>query len=221
MAHDWKMKRKPLVKICGITNFDDGFYSAQKGAHFLGFIFCNKSPRNISPDSAEYIIKKIKLEMDSPPFFTGVFVNEEIPVITGIIKKCSINFVQLHGNEDLQYTKDLRKAIVEDIKIIKAFRADDSNSLNEMYNFNSDFVLADSYKDGHFGGTGETFNWDLLKKFNLMDRLFLAGGLNPDNIIEAMNSLTPYSFDLSSGLEKEPGLKDRLKIDLFFKNYNS
>lgn len=191
------------VKICGITNYNDAKTSVDYGADLLGFIFYEKSPRYISPAAAKEIVRRL------PPliFRVGVFVNESREVITRIMEDCALDIIQFHGDE-----------MPEDIqgypfRIIKAIRIMNESSLDKMDEFKAGMYLLDAYSDEKYGGSGSTFPWDVAIKAKEKGIVILSGGLNPENIQDAVEIIKPYGVDASSGVESLPGKKDphRLK----------
>jgi phosphoribosylanthranilate isomerase len=197
------------VKICGITNLEDAQAAVQAGADALGFIFFAQSPRNVSPEMARRIIEKM------PPFVAkvGVFVNESLEKILQIVKETGIDTVQLHGDESPQLCEKVAR---ENLKVIKAFRIKDQNSLTPLKEFRAAAFLLDSYVPGQLGGTGAKFNWDLaVQASGLGTPIILAGGLVPENVRDAISKVAPYGVDVSSGVESAPGRKDHAKVRAF------
>jgi phosphoribosylanthranilate isomerase len=196
------------VKICGITNYVDAALAARFGADALGFIFA-PSPRNILPEEARDIIKKL------PPFVktVAVFVNEDEKVMKEIIEYCGIDIVQLHGDE----LPGLCNIFMP--HTIKAFRIKDESVLEDMSSYVNSVkaFLLDTYSDKKAGGTGKVFNWDIAKKIKELNMpVILAGGLSPVNIEEAVKKVRPYAVDINSGIESSPGKKDHgLMMELF------
>ena len=198
------------VKVCGITNLHDALLCEKEGANALGFIFYRQSKRYISPDEAERIIKKLS-------FFTtkvGVFVNEDISVINQIIEKTKINVVQLHGDEDEDYCMEIEFPVIKSFRIKENF---DFESINKYKNVD---YLFDAYSEDNFGGTGKTFNWELIPT-EIKNKIILSGGISEKNIEKIFRDITPSAVDLSSSLESEPGKKDKEKVKFFFKKFNS
>lgn len=190
------------VKFCGITRLEDALDSARLGVHAIGFVFVKKSPRYITPKKVCNIITQL------PPLVlrVGVFMDENIDEIKKIISLSKIDIVQLHGQESPQFCKKLKKTT----RIIKALRVKDREILNLIpkYKF-VDAILLDSYDAKNLGGSGKTFDWDIARearKFNIP--VILSGGLNPDNVKEAIREVNPYAVDVSSGIEHVPGIKD-------------
>jgi phosphoribosylanthranilate isomerase len=203
----------PVIKICGITNFDDAKLAEKYGADIIGFIFA-ESKRKIELKVAIKISAKLK-----NVYKAGVFVNEKPEKINTLIKKLNLDFVQLCGNEKIKDIKSIKQA-----KVIKAIRVKDKKMLLKAIKKYAKYIYAfllDNYKKGKYGGTGEKFNWnfiEIMKKFN--KPYFVAGGLNPENIGELLIKYKPYGIDISSGVEEKPGKKSPEKIKNLFKNIN-
>lgn len=196
------------VKVCGITNIDDAKVCVDCGTDALGFIFYEKSKRNIEPGKAKKII-------DTLPFFVfkvGVFVNEDAEKVNQIAKELKLNAVQLHGEEDLDYCKKIN------YPVIKAIRVDEKVNQN-LEKYSNYTILLDSKDEKEYGGTGQKFNWDLIPE-SLRNKIILAGGVSEENIAEIHNIISPQAVDLSSSLEKEPGIKDHEKVKSFFRKFN-
>ncbi len=197
------------IKICGITTLEDALLATQLGADALGFVF-SQSPRHISPEKAHDIVCQL------PPFINtvGVFANEPLRKIVETLDSCSIDVVQLHGDESQKYCQELKEF---NKKIIKAIRVRDELSLLELLSFDVDAYLFDSYSKEAYGGTGKTFDWELLKGKAFSKPIILSGGLDSTNVAEAIQFFQPYAVDASSRLEKEPGFKDPNKVKAFIK----
>ena len=195
------------IKICGITNLDDGLEAIAAGVDALGFVFVPNTPRYITPSQAKLVIKQL------PPFITnvGLFVDSEIDEIEDIVNHCKLDAVQLHGNE----SPEMCSQISLQTKVIKSFHVKKELQVlrNEIANYRVDAYLLDTFIKGKAGGTGQTFDWRIAE--GLSQRIILAGGLTPDNIGTAIAQLQPYGVDVSSGVEKSPGKKDTNKIYSF------
>ncbi len=196
------------IKICGITHLDDAWSAIEAGAHALGFIFYEKSPRYVSLRIASNICTAL------PPFISrvGVFVNELEYVIEKAIAECGLDTLQFHGDEPPGFCQKFTP------KAIKAFRIKDSGDLRQMADYDVDAWLLDTYSPQASGGTGETFDWKLALKARKMGRpIILSGGLTPKNVADAIKVVEPYGVDVSSGVELSPGKKDTAKIKAFCK----
>jgi len=200
------------VKICGITNKDDAFKAIKFGADALGFNFYKKSPRYVSPSRARNIISIL------PPFVSivGVFVDEKVGAIRDIAGFCGLNVVQLHGDEDHHFCHRLKRYQV--LRIIKGFRVTDAFDFEAAKKYDVDAYLFDAYQEGAFGGTGKVFNWELLKRTDIHKPVILSGGLTPENVLEAVQTVKPFAVDVSSGVETSPGVKDHHKLQTFILN---
>ncbi|MBI5185263.1 MAG: phosphoribosylanthranilate isomerase [Nitrospinae bacterium] len=203
-------KNRPRVKICGITNLVDAEEAVQCGADALGFVFHKASPRYISPADAGAIVKRL------PPFvnMAGVFVNVAPREALETARIALIDTVQFHGDE----APDSCMEVMESgYKVLKAVRVKDRESLHALsgYSFVNG-ILLDSYSREVYGGSGEKFDWTLAREAGKFGRIILAGGLNPGNVAEAIREAEPYGVDVSSGVEKSPGIKDHGKLRDFF-----
>jgi len=192
------------IKMCGTTNPEDALAAVRAGVDGLGFIFVDKSPRNVEPDTARSITRLL------PPFIhaVGVFVDRPVHEVVELVNHCRLTHIQLHGHEDFSYCKELERK--GNRTLIKAFRVGPDTTATEFTDFD-DVVqgfLLDTYKKGVAGGTGDTFDWTIIRRLHLKRPLILAGGLNPDNVREAIASVRPYAIDINSGVEKAPGIKD-------------
>jgi phosphoribosylanthranilate isomerase len=194
------------VKICGITSVADAEAAVQAGADALGLMFYPGSPRYISLETAQDIARHL------PPYVirTGVFVDANPSDVFAAIQRCHLNLLQFHGSETPEFCLQFG------IMTMKAFRIENADSLVPMSAYYTDAFLLDSHVKGELGGTGETFNWDLAveaKKFG--KPIFLAGGLTPENVAEAVRKVAPLGVDVSSGVEKSRGIKDAKKMQDF------
>ena len=195
------------IKICGITNIEDALFAVEAGADALGFVFYEKSPRCVSPQQAQKIVAEL------PPFVTtvGLFVNEPIPHIRRVMAAARLDVVQLHGDEQPE------DCLIEPLRVIKALRVKDATSLEGAARYQVSALLLDAWSDEAYGGTGEQFDWQLVKQLTANRPLVLAGGLNPDNIATAVREVQPYAVDVSSGVEQKPGKKDHQKVAEFIR----
>lgn len=188
------------IKICGITNTEDATWVANLGADYLGVVFAKDSTRKISLEKAREILETLPLYIEK----VGLFVNEDAKIIDKVLSSCKLDILQFHGEESPDYCQQFKGRA----KIIKAFRIKDEASLNLISQYDVDFYLLDSFVEGEQGGTGQSFNWDLALRAKEFGRpIFLAGGLNPENVVEAIKKVQPYAVDVSSGVEASPRRK--------------
>ncbi|MBI5885932.1 MAG: phosphoribosylanthranilate isomerase [Deltaproteobacteria bacterium] len=199
------------VKICGITNPADARSAVEAGADALGFVFWPKSPRNITPAAAAAIIKGL------PPFVltVGVFVNEEVERIRQTTAQAGLSCVQLHGDETPARAVEVADRAC--LRVIKAFRVAEGFDIISLDAYQVQACLLDAYKPGVPGGTGETFDWATAVEAAKRKRIILSGGLTPDNVGQAVETVRPYAVDVSSGVEAAPGKKDADKVRRFIK----
>jgi phosphoribosylanthranilate isomerase len=195
------------VKICGITNVEDAIQAVEAGADALGFVFYEKSPRCVTPSQVQKIIAEL------PPFVTtvGLFVNEEIPQVRRIMTGARLDVVQLHGDEAPE------DCIIEPLRVIKALRVKNAASLKGTDRYQVSALLLDAWSDKGYGGTGEQFDWQLVRQLTANRPLILAGGLSPANVAIAVQEVRPYAVDVSSGVEVEPGKKDHQQVAEFIR----
>jgi phosphoribosylanthranilate isomerase len=208
------MRRKmaTIVKICGITNPADALAAAEAGADALGLMFYHASPRNVSLQAAAEIAREL------PPFImkVGVFVNPEEETVMRAITECGLNLLQFHGEETPEFCR------LFPVMAIKAFRIRDAESLKALPEYDTQAWLLDAFAPDKKGGTGATFNWDLAIEAGKLGRpIFLAGGLTPENVAEAVRKVRPYGVDVSSGVEASPGRKDHEKVRRFVREAKS
>lgn len=195
------------IKICGLTRLQDIEYVNEARPDYIGFVFA-ESRRQVGYETAARLRKKLSGRIKA----VGVFVNEEQPSILQLCENGVIDLIQLHGDEDNQYILALKsKLAIRGITspVIKAARVRDAGQTVMARQFDSDFILLDTYSDKAYGGTGKAFDWQLCK--NAGRPFFLAGGINCGNAAEAIKTAKPYCLDVSSGVENG-GFKDREKI---------
>ena len=199
-----------LVKICGITNLADARAAVDAGADALGFNFYRPSPRYISPPEARKIIDQLPHSV----LKVGVFVNEGFHSLMDITAEAGLTAVQLHGDESPEYCHELAGTYV-----IKAFGAGDNLQV-EAYNV--DAIMLDTKDDLLHGGTGRTFDWSIAQRTNQsVPKLFLAGGLSPENVAEAIATVRPYAVDACSSLEERLGKKNHDRVNAFVRAVRS
>ncbi|RUM31159.1 MAG: phosphoribosylanthranilate isomerase [Aquifex sp.] len=200
------------VKICGITNPEDALFSVNSGADYIGVITYKKSPRYVSKEKRLEILNAVK---DYPVKKVAVVVNESYEFIKELLDE-GFDLIQLHGDEDISLAK---KVGME--RVIKVFRVKDTVPSVEEWE-DAYAILLDTYSKNLYGGTGKTFNWEIASK--LVEegyKIFLSGGLKPENVERAIKQVKPYAVDVSSGVEREKGKKDYTKVEEFIKTAKS
>jgi phosphoribosylanthranilate isomerase len=195
-----------FIKICGITNINDARFALDMSADALGFIFA-ESPRKISPKTAQTIIS----QLPSNRLYIGVFVNHTSENIIKIKNYCGLDTVQIHDD-----ITDMDQ-IYKDMRIIKGVRVKPDNPIPQL-NHPNIIMLLDTYAKSSHGGTGKTFDWQKAIDIAKQQPIILAGGLTPDNVSSAIETVRPLAVDVSSGVEKSKGLKDHKKISAFIEN---
>ena len=194
------------VKICGLTSVADARLATEAGADMIGLMFYDGSPRHIPLATAVDISRALS------PFVlrVGVFVNPEEAQVVEAIAACGLNLLQFHGDETSDFCTQFG------LMSVKALRVRDAESLKQLENFNTDAFLLDAYSKSGLGGTGEKFNWDLAVAAQKNGKpIFLAGGLTPENVGDAVKQVRPFAVDVSSGVEFAPGKKDAGKVIAF------
>ena len=201
-----------IVKICGIKEENTLLCCEQNNVEFFGMIFYTKSPRNISIENAS-LLQKISKDLNING--VGVFVDKNIDELEEIIKLIDLKFIQLHGSEDILYIKNLKKT---GVKIIKSISISNKNDLDKMRIYKDvDYFLFDykPLKNELPGGNAKSFDWEILKNVKTNTPWFLSGGINSKNIGQILQDVNPFGVDLSSGVEKELGIKDNHIINNF------
>ncbi|HUO34873.1 MAG TPA: phosphoribosylanthranilate isomerase [Candidatus Acidoferrum sp.] len=196
---------KVRTKICGITNAADARRAVAEGAEFLGFNFYEKSPRYIRPGAAERIARSLPARVKK----AGVFVNESEETIARIARRVGLDFIQLHGEESPAFVARIRRVA----PVIKAVRVRPGFRTAELRKYaNAAAVLLDGFDSRRHGGTGKTFDWRIAKRAGRGRRIFLAGGLTPENVGEAVRAVHPFAVDVCSGVESRPGKKSAARM---------
>lgn len=203
---------KIRIKVCGITRLQDALHAIEAGVDALGFIFHGQSPRYIDPEEARLIIDSL------PPFIStvGVFVDKKRSEAEEIIDYCGLEYVQLHGMESPKYCERLLR-VASPCHLIKAFRVGPRTTAEEFapYVPYVKAFLLDTYDRELAGGTGRSFDWSIIAGLGLARPFILAGGLNPDNVANAVRAAGPSFLDVNSGVEERPGVKDHHLISEF------
>lgn len=201
----------PKVKICGITRMQDAELAVSLGAWAIGMIFYEPSPRRCSLEQAQAISQALRRKVQ----LVGVFVNESLPRIADIAEQLQLSIVQLHGDEGPSFCAEVARRT--GAKVCKAAQISGVGDLNDLARFHVDYHLLDAKGDGTLrGGTGSTFDWELLRQRRSRVPLILSGGLVPENIAHAIATAHPFAVDVASGVEQAPGLKDEAKMKAFF-----
>ena len=199
------------VKICGITSYKDAEIAVNYGASAIGMIFYQDSPRYIYPEKVGEWISAVPSKLKK----VGVFVNEKGKNIKTIVEKLNLDYIQLHGDESPEYCNKMIRPV------IKAFRVGVGFDPNIIDNFQVHAFLFDTYQKGKPGGTGASFQWDLISGLKTDTPIILSGGLNSGNIINGIKTVQPSAIDVNSGVELELGVKDKVKVKKLFNTINN
>jgi phosphoribosylanthranilate isomerase len=196
-----------LVKICGITNLEDALAAIAAGADALGFNFYKPSPRYISPQAAREIIEQLPQTL----LTVGVFVNEQPQAVRAIAHEAGLRALQLHGDESPEYCHELA-----DYYVIKTFAVSDGFDVQVSYAYRVEAIMFDTKHNSLRGGTGEVFDWSVAQQVrSVIPKLFLAGGLSPENVQNAVEIVRPFAVDACSALEDRPGKKNHERMRVF------
>ena len=198
-----------FIKICGITNLDDARAAVAAGADALGFNFYKPSPRYIAPPAAHEIIAALPWSV----LGVGVFVNEESAnAVAEIAGEAGVKAVQLHGDESPSYCREL----TAHAQVIKTFVVGDTFDLEALNAYSVDAIMLDTRDTRLRGGTGRTFDWSIAQFVaQSVPKLFLAGGLSPENVAKAIETVRPFAVDACSSLEETPGVKNHERMRAF------
>ena len=198
-----------LVKICGITNLNDALAAILAGADALGFNFYKPSPRYITPQAAREIIE----QLPDSVFTVGVFVNEDSPqAVMNIANEAKIKALQLHGDESPEYCRELAANTL----VIKTLAVSENFNPQTAQTYQVDAIMLDTRDNRLRGGTGRVFDWSIAQQVSqIVPKLYLAGGLSPENVEEAINQVRPYAVDACSSLEERPGSKNHERMRAF------
>jgi phosphoribosylanthranilate isomerase len=196
-----------VVKICGITNLEDALAAVAAGADALGFNFYNLSPRYITPPQAREIIEQLPESL----LTVGVFVNEETETVRAIANEAGLQALQLHGDESAEYCRQLA-----DYYVIKTFAVSDAIDIQALAPYNVEAIMLDTKHNHLRGGTGQVFDWSVAQRVApTIPKLFLAGGLSPENVENAVKIVRPFAVDACSALEDSPGKKNGERMRVF------
>ena len=197
------------VKVCGMTNLADAEHAATHGAWAIGMIHHPDSPRYVEPEIAEEIGAALKRRCE----IAGVFVNSTLEEVIDAAERENLTLLQFHGEEGPSFCVEAGRRT--GAKVIKAMRVTSAADVQAAETFRTDFHLFDAYWHGIHGGTGQSFDWDLVATRRSKVPMILAGGLNAENVAEAIDLVKPYALDVVSGVEAEPGRKDPAKVVAF------
>ena len=203
------------VKFCGITNLDDAAEAVRLGAWAVGLIHFHGSPRNVDPGAATEIAAAFRRKCE----VVGVFVNPTLDEVARAVEDEGLTMVQLNGNEGSSFCAEVKRRT--GLKVAKAIHVASAADVHGAEAFRTDFHLFDRRAKGAWGGTGEAFDWELLRDHRSEVPAILAGGLRPENVAEAVAIARPYAVDVASGVELEPGRKDHAAMSAFFEAANS
>ncbi len=197
------------IKVCGLTNLLDALECVRLGVDYLGFVFA-KSPRHADP----VVVKQIRKDLGDSVRMVGVFTEESDEVLE-IANSCGLDYVQLHGEQSEDFAKQIGSE-----RVIRVLRVSDLESLSAIHKYQSaEYYLFDTYAKKIQGGTGTAWDWNLFTGLDFPDKqIILAGGINADNVCDAINTVHPYAIDISSGVESAPGKKDYEKLERLVHN---
>jgi phosphoribosylanthranilate isomerase len=204
------------VKICGITTLEDARFCAAAGANYLGFIQHRESPRYVDPKHVEKIGEWVH-----GPQPVGVFVNTPPDEVNRIADTAGFALVQLHGDESPEECRAIERPVVKAFRVKHDASVEHLRRLIAPYEDAIDYLLLDTYHTDLWGGTGESFNWRVARDLSSELPLFLAGGIDADNVERAVESIRPYAVDLSSSVESSPGAKSFDKLEKFFDRFQA
>ena len=208
------MGSAPRIKLCGITSLDDARLAVDAGAWAIGCILWPQSPRACDPAEAARIVIALRRRAH----VCGVFVNPHLDEVTELVDALGLTMVQLHGDEGPAFCSEVARRT--GAKIIKAAAVRTQADVQALESFHTDFHMLDAYRPGLRGGTGETFDWELVRARRSSTPLILSGGLRPDNVGEAIAAVHPFGVDSASGTEAAPGVKDPAKVQAFVQAVN-
>lgn len=201
------MKAPYFIKICGITNIDDAQMAVDAGATAIGINFYPKSKRYVTPEQAKNIADHVRGKIA----IVGIFVNEPMDSVKKIAAHVKLHYCQFHGDEPPEVVNKFPNAI-------KSFRVNDAHHTVQFSDYQCSSFLLDTYTNGEYGGTGKTFNWLLAREANEFGKIIVAGGLTEENVRLAIETAQPWGVDVSSGVEVEPGKKNKEKVFRFVQN---
>ena len=203
------------VKFCGITDLDDAAEAVRLGAWAVGMIHFDGSPRNVDRGVATAIAAAFRRKCE----IVGVFVNPTLDEVARAVEDEGLTMVQLNGAEGASFCAEVKRRT--GLEVVKAIHVASAADVHGAEAFRTDYHLFDRRADGAWGGTGKSFDWELLRNHRSEVPAILAGGLRPENVAEAIAITRPYAVDVASGVELEPGRKDHAAMSAFFEAANS
>ena len=208
------------VKICGIRNLEDALVAAEAGADFIGMVFVPERHRRITPKEATVIVDGVKSLSGHVPRIVGLFADQAIEEVTGIVDHCGLDLVQLCGKETVEYAGQTGCDVIKVVHVAESATASDdagTGAVVKEFSGVGHLVTLDRYVEGIQGGTGKVFDWDVAASLSQAGYPFLlAGGLTSENVSGAVSAVRPWGVDVSSGVETD-GVKDHIKIREFIR----
>ena len=198
----------PIIKICGLTSLEQALSCVELGADWIGFNCWPGSSRYIVPEKAREIVSALPESVTT----VGVFVNESPDSLKNIMQETRMDLAQLHGDEEVPITTNLG------VPWFKAFRVSSEFKLQQIKEYGQETFLLDAYSKAHYGGSGQTIDWNLASAASGLGKMILAGGMTPVNVAEAVKKVRPWGVDVCSGVESQPGIKDLLRVEKFIRN---
>ena len=202
-------ERAPKIKFCGMTRAEDAELAVALDAWAIGMILWPESKRFVAPEVAAAIARPLRRKIE----IAGVFVNQSLDEIESLADVVGLSLVQLHGDEGPSFANEVARRT--GAKVIKAQSVRLASDVISIQAFHTDFHLLDAHREGLRGGTGETFDWTMLARRRSDVPLLLSGGLNPENVVEAIEAVDPWGVDVASGVESAPGVKDHERMKAF------
>lgn len=223
------MTYQPKVKICGLRDGDSAMVAANSGADFLGLCLVEGVRRQLTPFEAQEVARnyrirardhRVKRLRQKGPQLVGLFLNQDARWVNKTAQQVDLDYVQLNGEEDEAYMRAMWKPVIRQLRIKPDMTREQLSDIVDHHLANNRIVLLDRYEENEPGGTGKSFDWRMAKEIANREGVLLAGGLAPDNVQSAVNQLSPWGVDVSSGVETD-GIKDHAKIRSFIRTAKS
>lgn len=202
------------VKVCGLTRVSDALCADKAGVDAIGLVFAT-SPRRVSVEAAAAIDQALSPWVSR----VGVFVDPRLDELDHVLQSVRLDVLQLHGTESPEYVRVIKERYRR--RIVKGVAVRDASSLQRLSEYDVEAFLLDTFVPGQPGGTGKRFDWSLAVPLAKEYRIVLAGGLTPENVIDAIQLVRPYGVDVASGVESEPGIKDTKRVEAFIQSVRS